>query len=139
MLNRALTLFLLLLFVPASSHAQEPKKHPIDKALEACIEKDSSTAGMTNCTYKAQEMWDKELNRVYNVLAARLDAEGKRALKATQVEWIKYRDTEYKLIAAIYSRMEGTMYIPMRAADQMEIVKQRAQGLKEYLELVKEQ
>ncbi len=134
----AVLLFLFLLF-PPSSHSQRAKKHPIDKALEDCIAKDSSTAGMTNCTYKAQEMWDQELNKVYNGLASRLEGEGKEALKAAQLEWMKYRDTEYKLIDAIYSPLKGTMYIPMRASERMEIVKKRAMELRGHLELVKEQ
>ena len=33
--------------------AQEPAQHPIDKALETCIVKNGSTAGMVECTDKA--------------------------------------------------------------------------------------
>lgn len=33
--------------------AQESAQHPIDKAVETCIEKNGSTAGMVECTDKA--------------------------------------------------------------------------------------
>jgi uncharacterized protein YecT (DUF1311 family) len=124
---------------PVSSHSQNQKKHPIERALEACIDKDSSTAGMTNCADKALESWDKELNRVYNELARKLDPEGKLALKAAQSEWIKYRDSEYGLIDAVYYHMEGTMYIPMRVEARTRIVRERSLALEHHLELLKEQ
>jgi uncharacterized protein YecT (DUF1311 family) len=107
-------------------------KHPIEKALEDCIDHDSGTAGMTNCAYKALEMWDKELNKIYDQLFATLAPEGKQAQKAAQIEWIKHRD-------AIYSQLQGTMYIPLRVEDRMEIVKTRAVALKKHLDFIKEQ
>jgi len=139
MLRRLMPLALLALLFPVSSHSQTQKKHPIEKALEACIDKDSSTAGMTNCADRALESWDKELNRVYNELARKLDSKGKQALKAAQMEWIKYRDAEYGLIDSIYSQMEGTMYIPMRVEARTRIVRERALAVKDFLDLLKDQ
>lgn len=139
MLRRSIYLLLLVLLVPATSHPQNQKKHPIDKALGACIDKDSSTAGMTNCADKALESWDRELNRVYNELARKMDPKDKQALKAAQTEWIKYRDVEYVLIDSIYSHLEGTMYIPMRVEARTRIVRERALVVNHYLDLLKEQ
>jgi len=45
-----------------------PPTTPIDKALDACIEKNGSTAGMVECTDKAYAAWDKELNKNYGEL-----------------------------------------------------------------------
>jgi uncharacterized protein YecT (DUF1311 family) len=60
-----LSLALLSLLVLATvSIAQEQSQHPIDKALEACIDKNGSTAGMVECTDKAYAAWDKELNKL---------------------------------------------------------------------------
>ncbi len=55
-----------------------------------------------------------------------------------QLEWIKYRDLDFKLIDSIYDTMQGTMYIPMRIDAHMEVVKKRALELKGFLDLVQE-
>jgi uncharacterized protein YecT (DUF1311 family) len=118
--------------------AQEPAQHPIDKALEACIDKNGSTAGMVECTDKAYAAWDKELNKSYGELMRALKPAQKEAIRLAQLEWIKYRDLEFKLIDSIYDAMQGTMYIPMRIDARMEVVKKRALELKGFVDLVKE-
>jgi uncharacterized protein YecT (DUF1311 family) len=130
----------LLSVLPArqGAYAQEPGQHPIDRSLEACLEKDPSTAGMAECIGKAYVSWDKELNRAYNELSRKLKPEARPALKAAQVEWIKYRDAEFKLIDSVYFGLEGTMYIPMRADNRVKIVKARALELNDYLQLLSE-
>jgi uncharacterized protein YecT (DUF1311 family) len=138
MMTRKLFPLLLLLLLPAIAHAQQETVYPIDKALEACTDKNPSTNGEIQCTARAQEMWDKELNRNYNSLMGQLNPQGKQALKAAQLDWLKYRDTEFKLIDSLYSNLQGTMYLPMLAWDQMSIVKKRALELKAYLDLLKE-
>ncbi len=133
----ALTAALLLTTVSLVSLAQEPQ-HPIDKALEACIDKNGSTAGMVECTDKAYTAWDKELNKNYNELMRALKPGQKESLRLAQLEWLKYRDLDFKLIDSVYDTMEGTMYIPMRVDDRMEVVKKRALELKGYLDLIRE-
>src|SRR2546422_2085931 len=93
---------------------QEPAQHPIDKALDACIDKNGSTAGMVECTDKAYAAWDKELNKNYGELMRALNPKQKEALRLAQLEWIKYRDLEFKSIDSVYDTLQGTMYIPMR-------------------------
>jgi uncharacterized protein YecT (DUF1311 family) len=140
-LKRTITgfpLIVIVLLMSAIGDAQETPKHPIDKALDACLDKDSTTAGMTNCIGKAYEKWDKELNRIYAELMKKLSPEGKANLKDAQLQWLKFRDSEFKLQDSVYSTLEGTMYIPMRASDRMEVVKKRAVELKSHLELLKE-
>jgi uncharacterized protein YecT (DUF1311 family) len=133
-----LPLLVVVLLMSGISHAQETPRHPIDKVLDECLEKDSTTAGMTNCIGKAYEKWDKELNRIYAELMKKLSPEGKANLKDAQLQWLKFRDSEFKLQDSIYSTLEGTMYIPMRVSDRMELVKKRAVELKSHLELLKE-
>src|SRR5882672_12952071 len=86
----------------SGSVPQEPTQHPIDKALDACIEKNGSTAGMVECTDKAYAAWDKELNKNYGELMRALKAPQKETLKSSELEWIKYRDAEFKFIDSIY-------------------------------------
>jgi uncharacterized protein YecT (DUF1311 family) len=128
----------LLLLVPFSVSAEKAKKHPIDKMQEDCIKKDDSTAGMANCTYKAQDMWDKELNKNYNALMKKLSPTDREVLKSAQKKWLEFRDSEFKLIDALYSKLQGTMYIPMRASELKEIVRKRAMDLSAYLDLTGE-
>lgn len=40
----------------------------IDKFEAKCVEKNLTTAGMAECEYKVYDMWDKELNKYYNLL-----------------------------------------------------------------------
>jgi uncharacterized protein YecT (DUF1311 family) len=127
-----------ILFVATLSIAQEQTQHPIDKALEACINKNGSTAGMVECTDKAYAAWDKELNKNYTELMRTLKPTQKEALKSAELEWIKYRDLDFKLIDSLYDTMQGTMYIPMRIDAHMEVIKKRALELKGFLDLVQE-
>ncbi|MFP4347461.1 MAG: lysozyme inhibitor LprI family protein [Thermodesulfobacteriota bacterium] len=125
-------------FGPAAEKASEliPPLHSIDRQLAECMVKDNTTAGMTNCLFAAYDMWDGELNRIYKELRGRLQPEGQAALKATQSEWLQYRDLEFALIDSIYAGFEGTMYTPMRVEDRMNIVKNRVMELKSYIDLL---
>lgn len=131
-------LLLVALFTPALASAQEPAVHPIEKALEACIDKNGSTAGMVTCEDRAYAMWDKELNKNYLALTAKLTAGARPALKAAQLEWLKYRDLEFKLIDNVYESLQGTMYIPMHMDRKKGVIKSRAEELAHYLELLSE-
>jgi uncharacterized protein YecT (DUF1311 family) len=128
-------LLLAVVLIPSICFAQE---HRIDKALAACTDKDQSTAGMVQCIDKAYKAWDAELNLSYNNLMRKLDAPSRQSLKAAQTAWIKYRDSEFKLIESMFSTLEGTMYIPMSADMQMQVVKKRALELGDYLSFLNE-
>jgi len=131
----AVLLAMVFAIVPCLCWANEDTVDPIDKRLEKCIDKDSSTAGMANCTKQSMEAWDKELNAVYGKLMSRLDTKGKAALKKSQRQWIQYRDDQFEFIAAYYDGLQGTMYIPMRAGDKADLIKERTIKLRSYLEL----
>ncbi len=132
-----LALFSVFLLATVSI-AQEETQHPIDKALEACIDKNGSTAGMVECTDKAYAAWDKELNKNYGELMRTLKPSQKEALRLAQLEWIKHRDLDFKFIDSIYDTLQGTMYIPMRIDARMEVVKKRTLELKGFLDLMQE-
>ncbi|HNY10766.1 MAG TPA: lysozyme inhibitor LprI family protein, partial [Candidatus Wallbacteria bacterium] len=72
----------------------------------------------------------------YKLLSGVLDKEGQANLKKSQLEWIKLRDADIKLIDSVYSKKEGTMYVPMVADSIMELTKKRALELKAYYELI---
>lgn len=132
MKNILVTLLLIFSAIPLMAQKYD---HPIDKYIETCMEKDMSTAGMVECINEGYRKYDDELNRLYKILIKNLDEESAKELKSAQLEWIAFRDKEFKFIDAIYSKLEGTMYIPMRAGDRMEIVKKRVLEFEAYAEL----
>ena len=132
-----IALLCVFLFATVSA-AQEPTRHPIDKALEACIDKNGSTAGMVECTDKAYAAWDKEMNKNYGALMSALKPKQKEALRMAQLNWIRYRDLQFKFIDSVFDTLDGTMYIPMRISSRMQVIKKRALELKDYLNLVTE-
>jgi len=137
----SLMLVLACLSCPLAANgfpSQDQPPHPIDRALDACIDKNGSTAGMVECTDKAYTAWDKELNKVYGELIRTLSPKQKEALKLSELEWIKYRDLEFKFIDSIYDTLQGTMYIPMRIAARVEVIKKRSLELQHRLDLIKD-
>jgi uncharacterized protein YecT (DUF1311 family) len=138
-MTKIFSALLSVLLLATVSIAQKQTPHPIDKALEACIDKNGSTAGMVQFTDKAYAAWDRELNKNYGELMRILKAPPKESLRLAQLEWIKYRDLDFKLIDSLYDdTMQGTMYIPMRIDARMEVVKKRALELQGFLDLVQE-
>ncbi|MEI7584129.1 lysozyme inhibitor LprI family protein [Runella sp.] len=128
--------FIAFFFSSALVFSQETaEKHPIDVALDKCIDKNPSTQGMVGCLDEAYKKWDAELNKNYKALTLKMDAKQKAALLAAQRKWIEYRDLEFKAQLSVYETMEGTMFQPMIVNDRMEVVKKRALDLKSYLDL----
>ena len=131
-------LLIALLALAMPLRADDEKKHPIDQAMDAAMERDSSTAGMVNAVSKANKDWDKEMNALYQDLKKTMKPEEWTALVAAQKAWIVYRDAQTKSIVETYGHMEGTMYIPMSASEVMEITKDRALFLKSLKEMISE-
>jgi uncharacterized protein YecT (DUF1311 family) len=92
-----------------------------------------TTAGMNTCVATATAAWDKELNVVYGKLRLVLNTESKKALKESQLAWIKHRDLEYKLIDSIYAPKMGSMYTNMRAMNVLTLTKNRTLELRSLL------
>jgi len=131
-------IFLLLFFHIVLLAQESEKRHAIDIKLYDCLDKEENftTTGMLECTQKAYEDWDKELNFVYKKLRAKLTDDEKSALKKAQLEWIKFRDLEFINIDLIYDKLQGTIYIPMRLNEKVEIIKNRTLQLQAYLQLL---
>lgn len=109
--------------------------NPIDKWYSQCIERDSSTLNMLNCTSKAYEMWDKELNKVYQSLMKRLSSREKEMLRESQRNWLKFRDSEFKFMDEIIKE-GGTLNVLANESAKVEFIKKRTQELTNYLEQI---
>ncbi len=135
---KAILIIFLALFINGSVWAGEKeKKHPIDEWLEKCIEKDSSTAGMINCSNKAYDMWDKELNKVYQELIKKLSPEERKLLIESQRQWIRFRDAEFKFIDKFFMGY-GTILPVLKAGEKINIIKERTKKLDGYLFYINE-
>lgn len=129
---------LSLLLLPSAFAKTEDIQARIEKKEQKAIDKDGSTAGMTDAAEQAYKDWDKELNRFYNALMSQLEAPEAAALKASQIQWLKFRDAEFKQIDKLYGTMDGTMYYPMRVESRVRIVRDRANELITYYHLLNE-
>ena len=129
----------LFLFYSCFAIAQTTaKKDPIDRAMEAAMEKDPSTAGMVRAISDATAQWDKKMNSIYKSLRKNMEADEWSSLVLAQKAWINYRDLQITSIESTYSKMEGTMWVPVSASRVMEITKERALFLESLLENISE-
>lgn len=144
MKNANLLFFTILLLIFNNLMAQESdagvSKHLIDIELDECLndENNYSTHEILKCISKAEQDWDKELNRVYRELRALSSDSEKNTLRTAQLKWIEYRDNEFEFILELYGNMQGTMFQIFHASRKMEIVKARTIELQNYLSDKKE-
>jgi uncharacterized protein YecT (DUF1311 family) len=136
MKHHLLALFLFSTMCLFGENAAE--QDPIDRAMEAAMEKDPSTAGMIQAISDAGVQWDKRMNSIYNSLRKAMEPDEWKSLVSAQKAWVNYRDLQIASIEATYSRMEGTMWRPVSASRVMEITKERALFLEALLENVSE-
>jgi uncharacterized protein YecT (DUF1311 family) len=129
---RAIFSFVALILCFAPHDALALKQTIIDSRLDACLDKANTTADMIRCNTVAYSAWDKQLNRTYAELLSTMSATEKQSLRASQRSWLSFRDLEFKTIDAIYARLDGTIYLPMRVASRTNIVRDRATELISY-------
>ena len=129
---------ILFSFLSLVTFSQTKKENPIDIQEKKCLNKDDiSNAEQCNCTIKAQESWDKELNKYYNILKTKLTKEDFEVLKNSQKQWISYRDKEFLFISKYFFEIkEGTMWYSVAEDKKREIIKSRALELKNYYEML---
>lgn len=110
---------------------------PIDKIEQDCISKTADTQEMNKCSQKAQQLWEKDINKNLAELKEILSAEDYKKLQLSQTSWENYIDKEYGFINSLTSYTQGTMYLNTREGWRTEILKQRALTLRGYLNTLK--
>lgn len=79
------------------------------------------------------EFLDKELNAVYKTVQSRLPQENQRQLKQSQISWLRYRDLEFALIEATWTKDDfGTSSGMTRGQHKAAIVRARVIQLMHY-------
>ena len=81
----------------------------VEQEVRDMLDKDYTTMGMIEAAYFSEQEYDKLLNKYYKFLYNVLNDEGKKALQATQRNWIKLRDSDKELVRA----MQGQVYEDM--------------------------
>ncbi|MBL8151077.1 MAG: DUF1311 domain-containing protein [Blastocatellia bacterium] len=106
----------------------------IDRALETCLDKNPSTGGQVQCATRAYELWDKKLNEVYTELNNKLSKKERMALKSAQLQWLNYRNAEFKFIDSVYSFEKGSMNVSFNVQARLRLVRARVLELHRYSE-----
>lgn len=122
-------LLICCFFAVQTAHAGE---HEIDKANNACNEKAHTTAEMLECASLANDMWDKELNTVYQRVMKGLDSDTETALRKAQRRWLAFRDAEFIAISSARANDDGTIWGPIRLQQRATIIKDRVLQLESY-------
>jgi len=113
-------------------------KDPIDIAMDAAMDRNGSTAGMCEATTAAHEKWEERLNAAWAKLKRKMPADEFAELQKAQRAWIAYRDLQIKSYEATYSKMDGTMWIPISVSAVMNLTKERVRNLEGFLGLLDE-
>jgi uncharacterized protein YecT (DUF1311 family) len=114
--------FVLLAAAPAQKQTQR----------DPCEGEGAETqSAMNMCAAKKFREADAVLNRVYNQLAAKLEADARARLKTAEVSWLKYRDDNCEYEAA---QFEGGSMQPLIHGTCLErMTKARTAELREQL------
>lgn len=120
---------LLFLACTAPGTAATTASHDqTDAALAQCLDDpvNASTAGQTDCQARAKQAWDRRMNAAYATLMKRLPVEAGQRLRVSQRAWLAFRDADAQARIAFYAARRGTMYVPMEAASETAVTRDRA-------------
>lgn len=104
----------------------------IEDYVQECLDNSLGGSNSVRCFISSQ-LWDKELNKYYQLLRGELSEENKVVLKDAQLSWIDTKDKTIRMNSNILNlkyNKPGTMFIAIRASEASQsispIVKQRA-------------
>ena len=85
-----------------------------------------STDGMLNASYKLTAEWEKEMNKVYDLILKKLPAKEKTKFKSEQQKWLKNRESQVQKAYDKYTKEEGPrMAGELAASERLSITKER--------------
>ena len=85
-----------------------------------------SIDGMLNASYKLTAEWEKELNKVYDLILKKLPAKEKSKFKSEQQKWLKNRESQVQKAYDKYTKEEGPrMAGELAASERLSITKER--------------
>lgn len=99
----------------------------------------SSTIGIVQCKEQALAEWDKQLNRAYKMLMAKLNPQDQVLLRESQRAWLAYRAKEEKWLMKYYWGRGGSYWGLVITDRKMNIVRTRALEIVHYYKEVFDQ
>jgi len=117
---------LLLPGLPGTGSALAADSHPIDTALQSCMDHNSTTVGMRQCQAQALADWDAALNTAYTQLMASQSPEAKTALRTAQRQWIAFRDAQIAYFKTVFDKMDGTIWPMIELQYSTDLSRKRA-------------
>ncbi|MBZ9743470.1 MULTISPECIES: lysozyme inhibitor LprI family protein [unclassified Mesorhizobium] len=134
----ATALICLLSAMPRAALAESALKDPTAEALDRCLNDaaNASTSGQTDCEATASSDYDRRMNAAYATLLRQLPRQAAQKLRLSQRAWLAFRDAEAKARDALYETRQGTMYVPMQAADATNVIRDRALELEGYVRVM---
>jgi hypothetical protein len=114
---------------------QIEEKHPIDLFLTACLADTNNytTMGMTQCTVDAYELWEQRLDSISGRLRQIIPAHIRADFERSQRKWEEYAEAQQDFSDELFSQMNGTMYIPIRVNNHLEVLRERVLLLEAFL------
>lgn len=109
----------------------------IENLWQLEIRYNGSTLGMNEATHRAEQAYDKLLNKYYGKLLNAMQGEDKTKLKISQRNWIKFRDSEKEFNYTINKEKYnggGTIHSLFVSGKRVELNKQRLFELYHYLD-----
>ena len=114
-------------------NAQNEQKYSIDKMEEICLSNKSSTQEINECTFKAMDAWNKEIEKYLALLKNINSKDDFENIQISQKNWEKFRDSEI-IVYNLIQQNEGTMFQNVSTGFKRELIKQRAIELKSLYE-----
>ena len=109
-------------------------KTSIDKTEEDCISQNSSTAGMNECILKAENAWEREIEKYMALIKNITSKEDFKKIQLSQEKWELYKDSQMEVYNMIFP--QGSMFQNISACSKKNLVKQRALALKSIYEIL---
>jgi len=123
------SVFLLLLAGCALPAFAESPAVKIDAELKQCQNEAQTTIDSSECYRQAMTAWDKELNTQYQALLKDNPESVRKALRASQRQWIKYKDSYNEATNEYYRQEQGTIWGIIAAQTQMNVIRDKALSL----------
>ncbi len=108
--------------------------NPLDRDYQRDMRKSANytTYGMANTTGKYIQLWDRELNVIYQKLLLKLNDEEKELLVDSQVAWLQYHEKEQEFAQKALSKNTGSFAIVMHGSVYQSRLRDRTLQLMAY-------
>lgn len=112
--------------------------HPLDVELKNCVDENPGSSGVRTCLAESLERWEEELSRIIRLLdeSQFLDSASLKQIKTSQLNWGKFKETEFAFIEAQYAGEKGTMYERIITQEKLIVVRHRTLELTGYYQVL---